>query len=781
MSSLMLFLGAMTAAGATLFAIAPLRRLLITGPLLQQFRRVMPPMSATERAALEAGNTWWDAELFSGRPRWQRLMEPPAGRLNDAEQAFLDGPVEALCRSLDDWRITHELLDLPPDAWALMRRHRFFGLIIPKEYGGHGFSHRAHSEVVMKLASRSVTGAVTVMVPNSLGPAELLLRYGTERQRAHYLPRLARGDEIPCFALTGPKSGSDAASMPDRGRVCRGRIDGRPTLGVRLDFEKRYITLAPVATLIGIAFQLEDPDGLLSDDPAPGITLALIPANTPGVERGRRHFPLGIPFQNGPVSGQGVFIPMDWIIGGADGVGNGWRMLMETLAGGRGISLPALATGAGKLACRYTGAYAGVRRQFGRAIGDFEGIEEPLARISGRTYQMDAARRLFLSALDAGERPAVLSAILKYHLTELHRQVIDDAMDILGGRGICLGPANPIGRVYQAVPIAITVEGANILTRNLIIFGQGALRCHPSLLDEIAAARDPDPASARRRFDAAVIAHAGQLVRGLSRTLWLGLTRGRGARIDLGSDAPTDPEIARAYRQIQWLSSAFAINADLVLMTLAGSLKRRERLSARLGDLLSLLFLASAVLRQHRDQAQEDPELAAAMRPLLRWALADLTQRIDGAFRALWRNLPSRWLALLLRGLSFPIGSAFRGPDDRLDHAAARILLAPGRARDALTEGIYIGDNDSIGRMDAALASAVAAAPAEQRWKAAIKNGRLDRRAGLRQAVSAGALTAEDADAITRADGLRDQVIQVDAFADLTGTRGEREPERSAA
>ena len=781
MSSLTLVLTTMAVAVVALLATAPLRRLLITGPLLQQFRRVMPPMSATERAALEAGNTWWDAELFSGRPRWQRLMQPPAGRLNDAEQAFLDGPVEALCRAFDDWRITHELLDLPPEAWALMRRHRFFGLIIPKEYGGHGFSHRAHSDVVMKLASRSVTGAVTVMVPNSLGPAELLLHYGTERQRAYYLPRLARGDEIPCFALTGPKSGSDAASMPDRGRVCRGRIDGRPTLGVRLDFEKRYITLAPVATLIGIAFQLEDPDGLLSDDPAPGITLALIPADTPGIERGRRHFPLGIPFQNGPISGHDVFIPMDWIIGGADGVGKGWRMLMETLAGGRGISLPALATGAGKLACRYTGAYAGVRRQFGRAIGDFEGIEEPLARISGRTYQMDAARRLFLSALDAGERPAVLSAILKYHLTELHRQVIDDAMDILGGRGICLGPANPIGRVYQAVPIAITVEGANILTRNLIIFGQGALRCHPSLLDEVAAAREPDPAQARRRFDAAVIAHAGQLVRGLSRTLWLGLTRGRVARIDLGSDQPTDPEIARAYRQIQWLSSAFAINADLVLMTLAGSLKRRERLSARLGDLLSLLFLASAVLRHHRDQARDDPALAAATMPLLRWALADLTQRIDAAFRSLWRNLPSRWLGLLLRGLSFPTGSPFRGPDDRLDHAVAAVLLAPGPARDALTEGIYIGERDSLGRMDAALARVVAAAPAEQRLKRAIKAGRLDRHADLQQAVHAGVLTAEDAGAIVRADGLRHQVIQVDAFADLTGAGAERQPERSAA
>jgi len=779
MSSLIPFLAslaaALAAAGAVLLGVAPLRRRLLTGPLLRQFRRVMPPMSATERAALDAGSTWWDAELFSGRPRWQRLMAPPTGRLSDAEQAFLDGPVEALCAAFDDWRITHELLELPAEAWALIRRHRFFGLIIPKEYGGHGFSHRAHSEVVMKLASRSVAGAVTVMVPNSLGPAELLLRYGTKEQREHYLPRLARGDEIPCFALTGPKAGSDAAALPDRGVVCLDRLDSQPTLGVRLDIEKRYITLAPIATLIGIAFRLEDPDGLLGDDPLlgidRGITLALVPADTPGIQRGARHFPLGIPFQNGPISGRGVFIPLDAIIGGRDGIGQGWRMLMETLAGGRGISLPALGTGAGKLACRFAGAYAGVRRQFGRAIGDFEGIEEPLARIAGRTHQMDAARCLFLAALDAGERPAVLSAILKYHLTETHRRVVDDAMDILGGRGICLGPANPLGRAHQAAPIAITVEGANILTRNLIIFGQGAMRCHPSLLDEVAAATEPDPATAVRRFDAAVTRHAGRLAASLVRTFWLGLTRGRGARVDLGTETLEDAEIDLAQRRLAWLASAFALNADLVLMTLAGSLKRRERLSARLGDVLSLLFLASAVLRRHHDQARADPALAEASRPLLRWALADLYARIDGAFRALWRNLPRRWLALLLHGLSFPAGSPLRGPDDRLDHAVARLLLAPGRARDALSGGIYLGA--AVGRMDAALTAVAAAAPAERKLRSAIKGSRLDPHASLQDAVRAGVLTADEAGAMAHADALRDEVIQVDAFTGLTGAGGQ--------
>ena len=756
-------------AGCTaVIAIAPLRRRLLTGPLLKRFRRVMPPMSDTERAALEAGNTWWDAEIFSGRPRWGRLLEPPPGRLTPAEQAFLDGPVEALCEVLDDWRITHEWLDLPEPAWALIRRHRFFGLIIPEAYGGHGFSHRAHGEVVMKLASRSVAGAVTVMVPNSLGPAELLLRYGTERQRAYYLPRLARGEEIPCFALTGPKSGSDAASMPDRGVVCYGERDGASTLGVRLDIEKRYITLAPIATLIGIAFRLEDPDGLLGADAATGITLALVPADTPGICRGSRHFPLGIPFQNGPISGRDVFIPLDWIIGGRDGIGRGWRMLMETLAGGRGISLPALAVGAGKLACRFAGGYARVRRQFGRPIGHFEGIEEPLARMAGRTYQMDAARCLFLAALDAGERPAVLSAILKYHLTETHRGVVDDAMDILGGRGICLGPANPIGRAHQAAPLAITVEGANILTRNLIIFGQGAVRCHPFLLEELAAAEAPDRAAALDRFDAAAVRHAAWLGGNLVRAFWLGLTRGRAARVDPGMDG-LDPELGLAQRRLAWLASAFAVNADLVLMTLAGSLKRRERLSARLGDVLSLLFLASAVLRHHHDQTRADPAAAAASLPLARWALADLMQRVDGALRALWRNLPHPWLALLLRALSFPAGSPLRGPDDRLDHAAAALLLAPGAARDALTRGIYLGA--AVGRVDAALDAATAAEPAEHKVRAAVRDGRLPRDAEPRHAVDIGVLSAEEAGAIARAEVLREEVIQVDAFAHLTGGR----------
>ncbi len=758
MSGLLTLMVAAMAATGTLLGVPRLRQRLLTGPLLRRFRRAMPAMSATEREALDAGGVWWDAELFSGRPRWWRLTDLAAATLTDEERAFLDGPVEELCRALDDWDITHERLDLPEPVWSLMRRHRFFGLVIPKQYGGLGFSARAHSEVVMKLASRSVTGAVTVMVPSSLGPAELLLRYGTAQQRAQYLPRLARGEEIPCFALTGPDSGSDAASMPDQGILCHGELDGRRTLGIRLDFNKRYITLAPIATLIGVAFRVRDPDRLLGPDPEPGITLALIPASTPGITRGKRHFPLGIPFQNGPVSARGLFIPIEWVIGGADGVGKGWRMLMDCLAEGRGISLPALATGAGKLACRFTGAYARVRRQFGRAIGSFEGIEEALARIAGRTYEMEAGRQLFLDALAAGERPAVLSAILKYHLTEMHRQVINDAMDVLGGRGICLGPANPIGRAYQAIPIAITVEGANILTRNLIIFGQGALRCHPYLLAELEAAHAPDPGEALRRFDAALLHHVGHLGRILFRTLWLGISRGRGSR------APTGGGLGRAYQRINWMASAFALNADLVLMTLAGSLKRRERISARLGDVLSLLFLASAVLRHFERQGRSPSAL-----PLLQWSLEDLLQRTDAALRALWRNLPNRALAWLLRALSFPTGSPFHGPDDALEHALARILLSPGGARDALTDGIFlgVGTESPVRRMDQALESTVQAEVTETRLRNALRRGELESVESIAEALRAGILHPGQAAGLRRAALLRDQVIQVDAFDDL--------------
>jgi acyl-CoA dehydrogenase len=763
---------------AALLGIPALRRSLLVAPLLRRLRRTLPPISATEREALESGGTWWDAELFGGRPDWRRLRGLAPPRLSPQEQALLDGPVERLCRLLDDWRIAQEDLDLPPEAWALCRRERLFGLVIPKEYGGLGVSHLAHSEVVMKVASRSIAAAVTVMVPNSLGPAELLLRWGTEAQRRRWLPRLARGEEIPCFALTGPKAGSDAASTPDTGVVFATRVEGRPALAIRLDFDKRYITLAPVATLIGLAFRLLDPDRLLGPDPEPGITLALIPADTPGVRRGRRHLPLGIPFQNGPISGQGVVIPLDAVIGGREGVGKGWRMLMECLAEGRGISLPALSTGAGKLATRATGAYARIRRQFGRPIGTFEGVEAALARIAGRTYQMDSARQVFLAALDAGERPAVLAAALKYQLTERYRLVAADAMDIQGGSGICLGPSNLLGRVHQAVPIAITVEGANILTRCLIVFGQGALRCHPYLRAELAAAQDPDPVRSARRFERAALPHLGWLIGNLLRTLRLGLTRGRAAR------SPVAGELAPYYRRIGWLAAAFALNADLSLMALGGGLKRRERISARLGDLLSLLYLASAALKHHEDQGSPKSDL-----PLVRWALEDQLQAAQEALIGLWRNLPNRPLAWLLRRLTFPTGLPFPGPDDALEHRVARLMLEPGECRDRLTQGIYWSrdPNEQIGRLELGLEAAARAEPVERLVRAAVAEGRLPDTGGpetVRRALELGLIRPSQAAALLEAERLRDAVVAVDSFAELrpAGTGPvPAEPHRDAA
>ncbi|MDJ0807384.1 MAG: acyl-CoA dehydrogenase [Gammaproteobacteria bacterium] len=733
----------------------------IIAPLLSQFRRVMPAMSQTEREALDAGNVWWDGELFSGRPDWNRLLHHPASRLSEREQAYLDGPVEALCSRLNDWQVTHHQQDLPEEIWDYIKRSGMFGMIIPESWGGLGFSAAAHSSIVMKLASRSVAAAVTVMVPNSLGPAKLLLHYGTEQQKAAYLPSLAKGDEIPCFALTGPHAGSDAGAMPDRGEVCYQRHQGRSTLGIRLNWNKRYITLAPVATLIGLAFKLYDPEHVLGKSTSLGITLALIPRDTPGVEIGQRHMPLNIPFQNGPIRGKDVFIPLSSVIGGKAGIGQGWRMLVECLAEGRGISLPALATGAGKLACRYTGAYAGIRRQFGRPIGQFEGIEEALARIAGLTYQMDAARLLTLSALDQGEKPSVISAIIKYHLTERYRQVIQDAMDIQGGSGICLGPSNPLGRIYQAIPIAITVEGANILTRNMIIFGQGSIRCHPYILDEFEAAAQTDPEQGVKAFDASLFGHVGYLLTNLARSFWLGLTYGK------FSASPRAGITKGYFRRLNWMSSAFALTVDLSLMTLGGALKRKERISARLGDLLSELYIASAVIKRFLDQGEPD-----ALKPLFHWAMQDSLHRLQQAQIGLFRNMPNRLLAWLLRIWVFPLGLPFHKPSDRLDHEVSGRLLKPGKARDQLTEHIFISKerSDRTGLLEQALAKVTAAVPIEKTLLTARKSGHLstdDPSLLQEEALRIGILSREDLQVLEQAEQLRDRVIQVDAFPDL--------------
>ncbi|HHI76318.1 MAG TPA: acyl-CoA dehydrogenase [Gammaproteobacteria bacterium] len=756
--SLPLWLAA--AAAVLLLGVPRIRRRHVTAPLLRQFRRVMPAMSSTEREALEAGTIWWDAELFSGRPHWGRLLRLPRPHLSAEEQAFLDGPVERLCRMLDDWRITHQEHDLPPEVWDFIRREGFFGLIIPRRYGGKGFSAQAHSAVVMKLASRSIVAAITVMVPNSLGPGKLLLNYGTREQRDRYLPRLARGEEIPCFALTGPDAGSDAGAIPDRGVVCHGEWQGRRVLGVRLNWEKRYITLGPVCTLLGLAFRLYDPDHLLGEEEDLGITLALVPRDTPGVEIGERHVPLDIPFQNGPNRGRDVFVPMEQLIGGTRHIGNGWRMLVECLSEGRAISLPSLSVGAGKLASRYTGAYAAIRQQFGMPIGRFEGIEKPLARIAGLSYQMDAARQLTLSGLDLGEKPSVISAIVKYHLTEKYRQCINDAMDIQGGSGICLGPRNLLGRVYQAIPIAITVEGANILTRSMIIFGQGAVRAHPWVLKEFLAAQNPDRGQGLADFDHALFGHVGFLLGNLARSLFLGLTRGR------FSQAPVTGPSRRHFQRLNWMSAAFALCADVAMMTLGGSLKRKERLSARLGDILSELYLCSAVLKRFEDQGRP-----AEDEPLLAWTMEQSLYQMQEAFRLLFRNLPWRPLGWVLRLLVFPTGAPFTEPGDRLDHEVAQLLLRPGEARDRLTAGIFVTDDPAFrqGQFERAFAQAARVAPIEKTLREARRNGLIDARHPLeqaRQAHAQGLIDDRQLAEMETMQRLRAEVIAVDSFPD---------------
>lgn len=741
-----------------LLGVPRMRHRFISGPLLRQFRRVMPGMSRTEREALQAGSVWWDAELFSGNPHWGRLLRLPRPYLSSEEQAFLNGPTETLCRLLVDWRITHHDQDLSAEAWEFIRREGFFGLIIPRRFGGKGFSAQAHSEVVMKLASRSVAGAVTVMVPNSLGPGKLLMSYGTPEQQQYYLPRLARGDEIPCFALTSPDAGSDAGAIPDQGVVCMGEWQGKQALGVRLNWDKRYITLGPVCTLLGLAFRLYDPDHLLGEREDLGITLALVPRDTPGVKIGARHIPLDIPFQNGPNSGRDVFVPLTQLVGGREGIGRGWRMLVECLSEGRGISLPSLSVGAAKLACRHTGAYAAIRQQFGLPIGRFEGIEKPLARIAGLTYQMDAARNLTLCGLDIGERPSVVSAIIKYHLTEKYRQCINDAMDIQGGSGICLGPNNLIGRAYQAIPIAITVEGANILTRSMIIFGQGAIRAHPWVLKEFTAAQDPDRRRGLANFDQALFGHIRFLFGNLARSLFLGLSRG------WLSARPVRGPLGRYYQQLRWMSSAFALCADVSMMTLGASLKRKERLSARLGDILSELYLGSAVLKRFEDEGQRTEDL-----PLAQWCLELSLYQMQEAFRSLFRNLPWRPLGWLLRLLVFPSGLPFTQPHDRLDHQVSGILLRPSEARDRLTRGIFSSDDPALreGQIELALRQADRVVAIEKTLREARHNGLIDARELLaqgEQALAQGLIDQQDLQSLQEMQRLRSTVIAVDSF-----------------
>ena len=735
----------------------PLRRTLIGVPLLALFRKILPQVSQTEQEALDAGTVWWDGELFSGNPDWNKLLAYPKPTLTAEERAFIDGPVEELCAMLDDWQITNELHDLPPVAWQFIKDQGFLGMIIPKVFGGKGFSALAHSEVVMKLSTRSGTAAVSVMVPNSLGPAELLLHYGSDAQKNHYLPRLANGSEMPCFALTSPEAGSDAGAIPDFGVVCRGTWEGAEVLGMRLTWEKRYITLGPVATLLGLAFRLYDPEHLLGARDDVGITLALIPTATPGVHIGRRHLPLNAVFMNGPNWGRDVFIPLDYIIGGAANAGQGWKMLMNCLAAGRSISLPANATGMAKLCALTSGAYGHVRTQFKMPVGRFEGVEEAIARIGGNAYLMDAARVMTAGAVDLGEKPSVISAIVKYHLTERARAVVNDAMDVHGGKGICMGPSNYLARAYQQIPIGITVEGANILTRSMIIFGQGAIRCHPWVLKEISATQEPDAARALRDFDIAFFGHAAFVVGNLVRVLVLGLTRACFIRV------PGDAHTRRYYRQLTRFAAGFALLADAAMFVLGGSLKRRERLSARLGDILSQLYLASAVLKRYEDAGRPADDL-----PLLHWAMQDALLRLQEAFGGLFDNLPGRVVGFVMRQLIFCHGLEYKAPSDALGQQVVRTLMAPGPARQRLTAGTYISpsEHDAVGGLEAALVAVIAAEAVEAKMRAAQKAGVLSGKGTslTDSALRQGIISASDAQVLARAQQLRRRAIMVDDF-----------------
>ena len=701
----------------TLLAIVSIRQALISRPALDVFRKVLPGMSSTERDAIEAGTVWWDAELFSGKPDWRRLFDVPPPRLTAEEQAFMDNEVEQLCAMVNEWDTTVKYQDIQPEAWQFIKDKGFLGMIIPRQYGGKQFSAFMHSQVVMKLASRSSAAAISVMVPNSLGPAELLLHYGTEAQKSHYLPRLATGQEIPCFALTSPYAGSDAAAIPDVGIVCKGMHEGRETLGFKVSWSKRYITLAPVATVLGLAFRVRDPDGLLGGDPEPGITCALIPVRHPGVAIGRRHWPLNAVFQNGPTQGHEVFIPMDWVIGGLAQVGRGWRMLMECLAAGRAISLPSSSVGFSKLAVRGTSAYAAMRRQFKIEIGKFEGVQEALARMGGHLYMIDAARRLSASAVDAGEKPSVISAISKYHVTERGRMIVNDGMDVIGGKGICMGPGNFLARAYQQLPIAITVEGANILTRCLIIFGQGAIRCHPYVLKEMAVAADDNPERAVQAFDKLLFEHLSFAAANKARAFVGGISCGW----LLPSSSYAARQTRRYYRSVVHLSSAFALLTDASMAVLGGSLKFRERISGRLGDVLSQLYLVSAALKRYEDEGRQEDDL-----PYVEWSVQDALHRAQEAIVDVLHNFPDRWVALGLRVAIFPLGMIYRKPSDALGTLVAKAMQRPGASRDRLVADAYFprGD-DPLACGERAFALTPVVQQLEQRLKQVVKEGEL--------------------------------------------------------
>ena len=735
-----------------------IRKPFITAPLLKFYTRLLPPLSDTERTALESGTVGFEGQLFSGKPDWDQLLKLPKPELTAEEQAFLDGPCEELCRMTDDWDITHVRADLSPELWDYIKRNKFFGLNIPKEYGGLGFSALMNHKVIQKLASVSAVVSSTVGVPNSLGPAELLMHYGTDEQKRDYLPRLADGREVPCFALTGPFAGSDATSIPDYGIVCMGEWNGAKVLGIKLTLNKRYITLAPVATLIGVAFRMYDPDSLLGDKRDIGISLALVPHDTPGLDIGRRHFPLNSPFQNGPIHGKDVFVPLSQLIGGEDYAGQGWRMLMECLSIGRSITLPSTASGGSKMGAVAVGSYARIRKQFGPSIGRFEGVEEALARIAGNAYACSALSEATAAAVARGENPAVPSTIAKYHCTEMGRKASLDSMDILGGKGIILGPRNFAGRSYQAAPIAITVEGANIMTRSLMIFGQGAILCHPWVMKEMKAAQLPDEADRIDQFDGALFGHIGFAISNAVRSWWYGLT---GSKIGA---APGNDDTRRYFRKLNRYSAALAVMADTSMLLLGGKLKFKESLSGRLGDVLSQLYITSAMLKRHQDAGNP-----AGDQPLLAYAFHDAINKIETALSGALRNFPIRPVGWLLWLLIFPWGRRAQAPSDRLGHKVAALLMTPCDARERLANGVFTTPcaNNPAGRIVSYLPKVVLAEPVERKFLKALKNSdieALEFDAQLDEGVREGWINADERRQLEELRAMTLDAIMVDDF-----------------
>jgi len=742
-------------AASILFNLKPLRRVVLSGPLMKLLDalKILPAISETEQTAIDAGSVWVEGELFSGKPNLERLSSEPYPDLTEKERAFMDGPVEELCSMVSDWKV-FQTKDFTDEAWSFMKEKRFFGLIIPEKYGGYGFSANAHSAIVGKLASRCGPLATTVMVPNSLGPAELLMHYGTDKQKDYYLPRLAKGEEMPCFALTEPNAGSDAGSMQSHGDIFK---DDKGELFIKLNWDKRYITLASISTVIGLAFKLRDPENLLGKGEDLGITAALVPSKTKGVELGKRHDPLGVPFYNCPTRGKDVIVPIDAIIGGKDGAGNGWRMLMESLAVGRGISLPAQATGGAKTAVRAVGAYAAIRKQFGLNIGKFEGIEEPMARIGGYTYLMDAARGYICGALDQGEKPAVVTAIAKYNFTELGREIVNDSMDVVGGAGISRGPRNIFAHSYIAMPIAITVEGANILTRTLMIFGQGAIRSHPYALKEIQALMEKDVV----KFDDNFWKHIGHVFENAIRSLLLSVTRGALAT------SPVKGKAAKYYRRLAWASASFAFMSDIALGSYGGALKMKEKLAGRYADILSWMFLATATLRRFEAEGsrKEDEDY-------FKWAMDHSFYRIQTAFDEIYAEIEVTGLSWLFSG---PIGMWSRlnrigkKPSDRVGQNVAQAMQVSGEQRDRITEGIYLplSRDEAMGKYEFALSQIEKSYPVYKKLYKATKQGIIPKSHPLKQlevALEKGVLTQEEVDMVQSTEEARFDAITVDEF-----------------